>query len=222
LLHRPDGTVCYVTDVVSPVLDSTGALNGMVIVFRDATSEVARARDLQHRALHDTLTGLSNRSDFNERLREAFAKAHHLNRPAALIAIDLDKFKFVNDTGGHAAGDAILCKVAEACRSAVRTSDTVARLGGDEFALILENCPADQARLIACKLLQALNPIRIEWGVRQFTVNASLGLATTSAQTPDEKSWLESADQACYQAKKDGRSRLYLADASQGKSFALA
>ena len=207
-LHRPDGTVCWVSDVVSPVVDSTGGVSGMVIVFRDASDEVVRSRDLQHRAMHDSLTGLSNRIEFHERLREAFLKSRHLNRPAAVIAVDLDRFKAVNDTGGHAAGDAILRKVADACRGAVRNSDTVARLGGDEFAVILENCGAANANQVARQLLQALNPLAIEWDGQTYSVNASLGLALTSAQMTDEKAWLADADKACYQAKKAGRGQL--------------
>jgi diguanylate cyclase len=108
----------------SPVLEATGVVSGMVIVFHDVTLDVDRTRDLQHRAMRDPLTGLSNRTEFEERLRTVFGKAHHLDRPAAVIAIDLDRFKAVNDAAGHAAGDAVLCKVAEACRHAVRLSDS--------------------------------------------------------------------------------------------------
>jgi diguanylate cyclase (GGDEF)-like protein len=180
----------------------------MVIVFRDASQEVIRDRDLQHRAMHDSLTGLSNRIEFQERLREAFLKSRHLSRPAAVVAVDLDRFKAVNDTGGHAAGDAILRQVADACRGAVRASDTVARLGGDEFAIILENCGAANADQIARQLLQALNPLAIEWDGRSYSVNASLGLAMTADDMIDEKSWLARADQACYQAKRAGRGQL--------------
>jgi diguanylate cyclase (GGDEF)-like protein/PAS domain S-box-containing protein len=208
LLHRADGTVCWVSDVVSPIVDSAGGVSGMVLVFRDASQEVIRDRDLQHRAMHDSLTGLSNRIEFQERLREAFVKSRHLGRPAAVVAVDLDRFKAVNDTGGHAAGDAILRQVANACRGAVRASDTVARLGGDEFAVILENCGAANADQIARQLLQALNPVAIEWDGRSYSVNASLGLAMTADDMIDEKSWLASADQACYQAKRTGRGQL--------------
>jgi diguanylate cyclase (GGDEF)-like protein/PAS domain S-box-containing protein len=206
LLHRPDGTVCWVSDVVSPIVDSTGGVSGMVIVFRDASQEVVRDRDLQHRAMHDSLTGLSNRIEFQERLREAFLKSRHLSRPAAVIAVDLDRFKAVNDTGGHAAGDAILRQVAEACRGIVRHSDTVARLGGDEFAVILENCAGTTAEQIARQ--QALNPLGIEWDGHRYSVNASLGLAMTCNDMSDERAWLENADKACYQAKKAGRGQL--------------
>ncbi len=211
LLHRPDGSVCYVTDVVTPVLDSTGAVSGMVIVFRDATVEVDRARDLHHRAMHDPLTGLINRNVFDQRLRAAFGKAHHLNRPAAVMAIDLDRFKALNDAAGHAAGDAMLCKVAEACRVAVRSSDSVARLGGDEFAIIIDSCGEDRAKHIGELILRALNPLEMEWEGSHYDVGASIGLALTNARMADEKAWLEAADKACYVAKREGRGRLQIA-----------
>jgi diguanylate cyclase len=205
LLHRADGTVCGVSGVVSPIVDSTGGVSSIVIVFRDASEEVIRDRDLQHRAMHDSLTGLSNRIEFQERLREAFLKSHHLSRPAAVIAFDLDRFKAVNDTGGHAAGDAVLQAVAEACRGVVRTSDTLARLAGDEFAVILENCVAANAEQIARQLRQALNPPAIKWEGQIYSVDANLGLAVTTQSMSDVAAWLESADKACYQAKKAGR-----------------
>jgi diguanylate cyclase (GGDEF)-like protein/PAS domain S-box-containing protein len=211
LLIRADGTFCHVTDIVSPVLETTGAVSGMVIVFHDVTLDVDRTRDLQHRATRDPLTGLSNRAEFEERLRTVFAKARHLERPAAVIAIDLDRFKAVNDAAGHAAGDAVLCKVAKACRLAVRLSDTVGRLGGDEFAIILDNCSEDRAKRIGQQLLQALNPLEIECGGSHYTIGASLGVAMNTMHMADAKAWLESADQACFNAKRQGRGRLQIA-----------
>jgi diguanylate cyclase (GGDEF)-like protein/PAS domain S-box-containing protein len=208
LLIRVDGTFCHVTDIVSPVLEATGVLAGMVIVFHDVTLDVDRTRNLQHRALHDPLTGLSNRAEFGERLRAVFGKARHLDRPAAVMAIDLDRFKAVNDAAGHAAGDAVLCKVAEACRLAVRSSDIVGRLGGDEFAIILENCPEDRAQQIGQQLLKALNPLEIEWEGSRYTTGASIGLAMNTMNISDEKVWLEVADQACFEAKRQGRGQL--------------
>jgi diguanylate cyclase len=211
LLMRADGTFCHVTDIVSPVLEATGVVTGMVIVFHDVTLDVDRTRDLQHRAMHDPLTGLSNRAEFEERLRSMFAKARHLDRPAAVMAIDLDRFKAVNDAGGHAAGDAVLRKVAEACRLAVRLSDIVGRLGGDEFAIVLDNCPEERAKHIGKQLLQALNPLEVEWGGSRYTTGASIGLAMSTVHMADAKAWLESADQACFEAKRQGRGRLEIA-----------
>jgi diguanylate cyclase (GGDEF)-like protein/PAS domain S-box-containing protein len=216
LLHRTDGTVCYVTDVVSPVLDKTGLVSGVVIVFRDVTLDVDRTRDLQHRAMHDPLTGLSNRAEFEHRLRAVFEKARHLDRPAAVMAIDLDRFKAVNDAAGHAAGDAVLCKVAAACRHTVRSSDIIARLGGDEFAIILDNCTEDRAKHIGQQLLRALNPLEIEWEGSRYTIGASIGLAVNTMDMADEKSWLEAADKACYIGKREGRGRLRITARRQG------
>jgi diguanylate cyclase (GGDEF)-like protein/PAS domain S-box-containing protein len=211
LLIRTDGTVCHVMDVVSPVLDMAGLVTGVVIVFRDATLDVDRTRDLQHRAMHDPLTGLSNRVEFEQRLRAVFEKARHLDRPAAVMAIDLDRFKAVNDAAGHAAGDAVLCKVAAACRLTVRSSDIVARLGGDEFAVILDNCAEDRAKYIGQQLLRTLNPLEFEWKGSSHTIGASIGLAMNTMDVSDEKSWLEAADKACYDAKRQGRGRLRIA-----------
>jgi diguanylate cyclase (GGDEF)-like protein/PAS domain S-box-containing protein len=211
LLIRTDGTVCHVTEIVAPVLDVRGVVNGVVIVFRDVTRDVDRTRDLQRRAMHDPLTGLSNRADFDQRLRAVFGKARHLEQPTALLAIDLDRFKEVNDTAGHAAGDAALCQVATACRFAVRSSDTVARLGGDEFAIILDNCAEERAAYIGQHLLQALNPLVFEWKGAQCSIGAGIGVAMRRIDMADEQSWLQAADEACYDAKRQGRGRLRIA-----------
>jgi diguanylate cyclase (GGDEF)-like protein/PAS domain S-box-containing protein len=214
LLIRADGTFCHVTDIVSPVLETTGVVSGMVIVFHDVTRDVDRTRDLQHRAMRDPLTGLSNRAEFEERLRTVFGRARHLDRPAAVMAIDLDRFKAVNDAAGHAAGDAVLCKVAEACRLALRSSDIVGRLGGDEFAIILNNCSEDRATDIGRQILRTLNPLECEWKGSRYTIGASIGLAM-NRDMADEKSWLDAADKACYIAKRDGRGLLRIATPMQ-------
>jgi diguanylate cyclase (GGDEF)-like protein/PAS domain S-box-containing protein len=214
-LHRSDGSICYVTDVVSPILDSAGTLSGLVLVFHDATAEAERALDLQHRATHDPLTGLINRAEFEKRMHEAYAKARHLGRPSAVLAIDLDRFKAVNDTAGHAAGDALLCKVADACRLAVRSSDTVARLGGDEFAIILDNCAQERVCSIARQILQSLNPLSIGWEGATYSIGASIGVAMTSLDLSGERAWLKAADEACYLAKRDGRGILKIAEAER-------
>jgi diguanylate cyclase (GGDEF)-like protein/PAS domain S-box-containing protein len=214
LLIRADGTICHVSDSVSPVFEATGVVSGMVIVFHDVTLAVDRTRDLQHRAMHDPLTGLSNRAEFEEKLRAVFGRAFHLDRPAAVMAIDLDRFKAVNDAAGHAAGDAVLCKVAEACRLAVRSTDVVGRLGGDEFAIVLDNCNVGRAEQIGQQLLQALNPLEIEWGGLRCSTGASIGLAMKTAQMADAKAWFELADQACLEVKRKGRGQLLMGHVS--------
>jgi diguanylate cyclase (GGDEF)-like protein/PAS domain S-box-containing protein len=215
LLHRPDGSLSFISDVVSPVLDSAGLVTGMVIVLRDASGEIKRSQDLTRRANHDALTGLLNRAAFEQRMTEVFSRSHLLDRSVALLAIDLDRFKAVNDSSGHAAGDAVLCRVAEVCRSKVRSSDTVARLGGDEFAILLDNCSAERAASIGNELLQALNPLDIEWRGTAHSVGASIGVSLLDDAMASVGEWVAAADRACYGAKRSGRGRLQVEPASR-------
>jgi diguanylate cyclase (GGDEF)-like protein/PAS domain S-box-containing protein len=208
VLHRPDGITCYVRDVVSPVLGSQGRVTGIVVVFQEAGADVARVKDLDHRANHDTLTGLANRFEFQRRLKESFDRARTLDLSAALLAIDLDKFKAVNDSGGHAAGDAVLRRVAEVLRNAVRHPDVVARLGGDEFAVILPNCPPDRILAVGEQIARALNPLSTPWQGSDFVTGASVGLAELDRSFSSETQWLAAADDACYRAKSRGRGQL--------------
>jgi diguanylate cyclase (GGDEF)-like protein len=215
LLHRPDGSLSFISDVVSPVLDSAGLVTGMVIVLRDASGEITRSQDLDRRANHDALTGLFNRAAFDQKLNEVFSRSHLLDRSVALLAIDLDQFKAVNDSAGHAAGDAVLCRVAEVCRSKVRSSDTVARSGGDEFAILLDNCSAERANSIGNEILQALNPLQIEWRGAPHSVGASIGVSLLGDEMASVGEWVAAADRACYGAKRSGRGRLQFEPASQ-------
>ena len=210
ILHRPDGATCYVMDSAAPLLDSTGHVTGIVLALRDATAEVERLRELRHRATYDPLTGLVNRAEFQQRLRDTWRKARHLDRPAALLAIDLDRFKALNDAAGHAAGDAMLRQVAKVCCMHVRSSDTVARLGGDEFAIILDHCAAASVEGISHKILHALNPLEIEWDGTRHSIGASIGVSGVTADMLSESDWMEAADKACYRAKSQGRGQIRL------------
>ena len=208
VLHRSDGSVSYVTVCVSPVAAHGERVTGAVIVLRDDTERYYRERELTDRARRDALTGLSNRYEFERRAKRAFERARLLGVPAAVVAIDLDRFKAVNDLGGHAAGDAVLRRVAEVLRARVRSSDTVARLGGDEFALILENCTPERIRSLVEGISKALNPLETEWESTVHVIGASLGVAAASEQFPDDVAWLAAADQACYDGKRTGRGKL--------------
>jgi diguanylate cyclase len=210
ILHRADGGFCFIMDVVSPVLDTSGTVSGMVVVLRDASNEVRRAQDLTHRATHDALTGLHNRAAFEQQLAQVSNRSRMLDRPAVLLAIDLDRFKALNDAAGHAAGDAALVKVAEVCRATVRSTDMVARLGGDEFAIVLDNCSPQRGDVLGQKLLQALNPLQIEWQGMPYSIGASIGVAAWSEDLAGEKDWMAAADQACYVAKRSGRGQLQM------------
>ena len=140
VLSRKDGSRCSIREVVSPILNEHGEFSGSVIVFQDFTDARTLQRELAHAAAHDSLTGLANRASFDERHVRTGRKRRR-NRAWSIFSsiVDLDNFKSVNDTGGHAAGDLLLRQVAETIKAMVRPDDLVARLGGDEFAVILKN-----------------------------------------------------------------------------------
>ncbi len=168
-------------------------------------SEQRRAREeLEWSAAHDPLTGLANRKAFEQRAARAF-EALPRSLPAAIVFIDLDHFKPINDTAGHAAGDAMLRAVATEMTARVRASDLVVRLGGDEFALLLERCPLDVALRVAENVRAAIAGIVLPWEQRQLRVGASVGVACIAPDMPDVAAWVTAADAACYAAKAAGR-----------------
>jgi diguanylate cyclase len=213
-LHRPDGSVRYVTEAASPVLDSDGHVIGTVVVLRDVSSHHERDRELKHRAAHDLLTGLVNRFEFERRAETVFSQARHLERSVAMMVVDLDRFKAVNDAGGHAAGDAVLRKVAAVLKSAARHSDTVARVGGDEFAIILERCSAARAAGVGRQILAALNSLKVAWNETTYCIGASIGVAMLEKEYVDVAAWISAADVACYEVKRTGRGQMVFARAA--------
>ena len=136
--------------------DRQGSLIGTVLVFHDTTEQRSLMEQLSYQASHDALTGLVNRREFERRLQLLLETKTSDGLGHVLFVLDLDRFKLVNDTCGHAAGDGLLRKCAEIFQSYARQNDTVARLGGDEFGVILEKCPADKAVSIAEKMRQAV------------------------------------------------------------------
>jgi diguanylate cyclase (GGDEF)-like protein/PAS domain S-box-containing protein len=211
LLHRPDGSPCYIVDAASPVHDSEGAVSGVVVVLQDATEGMARDRELSHRAAHDPLTGLTNRFEFERRLRECVERYRHIQRPATLLLIDLDRFKAVNDTGGHAAGDEVLRRVAQLLTSIVRDTHAVSRLGGDEFAILLTHSDPAHAELVGSKVLRAVAELNVTWDGTVYTVGASIGAASLRQGLADFADWVAAADRACYEAKRAGRGQMRVA-----------
>jgi len=199
-----------VTEAASPVLDSNGHVIGTVVVLRDASRHYERDRELKHRAAHDLLTGLVNRFEFERRAETLFDRARHLESSVAMMVVDLDRFKAVNDAGGHAAGDAVLRKVAAVLKSASRHSDTVARVGGDEFAIVLESCSAARAGGVGRQILAALNSLKIEWNETAYSIGASIGVAMLEKEYADVAGWMSAADvRATRPSEPDGR-RSYL------------
>jgi diguanylate cyclase (GGDEF)-like protein/PAS domain S-box-containing protein len=205
VLERPDGSACYVSDTATPVVDADGTLSGFVIVLHDVTVSLQRTRELHHRADHDALTGLLNRAAFERNVHQAFVLAARIGTPSALIVMDLDRFKAVNDSAGHAAGDAVLRHVAAVMHRSVRPADAVGRLGGDEFGVLLADCDPARSREVAARLREVLNPLVTSWEGVTHATGASLGLAQYGSQFADPGEWLKAADLACYDAKRRKR-----------------
>jgi diguanylate cyclase (GGDEF)-like protein/PAS domain S-box-containing protein len=179
---------------------------GTIWTIEDVTAAKEQRERLAYTASHDALTGLCNRPAF-ERLLDA-AAAVAASEPFCALFIDLDRFKQVNDTGGHAAGDALLRDIAQILSAQVRKTDVVARLGGDEFAVLLAACPSGQAQTIANKLCAAVLAYELAWEGTRFSVGASVGLVEVGAGFAAATDVLRAADSACYEAKKRGRSRV--------------
>ena len=192
-----------------PIFDIGGAFQGYRGVGRDVTKERHITQQMNHQAKHDALTGLVNRREFVHRLENALAHSKRDGASYVLCYLDLDQFKIVNDTVGHAAGDALLKELAGILCSRLRTRDTLSRVGGDEFALLLENCQLDSGVQIAESLLAVLADFRFQWEGREFRVGASIGVVSISDKTDTALQILSQADLACYTAKDLGRNRIY-------------
>lgn len=179
---------------------------GIIWTLSDVTAQVASRAMLEWSAGHDPLTGLANRKLLDQRLHKVFHedKAHEWS---AVVVIDLDDFKPVNDSGGHAAGDAMLRAVAGAIGSCVRTSDLVARTGGDEFALVLEGCPTATALRIAKDVRTAVGAIELKWQGRTLRIRASIGMAQLQPSMVDVADWIGLADSRCYEDKRSAKQR---------------
>lgn len=202
-MRRPDGEVFWAQLRGRPV-DMADNSAGTIWTVSDVTAQVAARQQLEWVATHDPLTGLGNRKAFEERHAQLF-EARSRQVPSALIVIDLDAFKPVNDAAGHAAGDAMLKRVAQAICLCVRSRDLVVRMGGDEFAVLLEHCDHAAALAVAEEVRDAITGILLSHEGHLLRVGASLGVASLRADTASAAAWLEEADTACYRAKAAGR-----------------
>ncbi|GAB1544505.1 hypothetical protein NUACC21_71810 [Scytonema sp. NUACC21] len=210
VLITRNGSEIPIDDSAAPIRDRNGEIIGAVMVFQDVSQTRSMARQLSWQATHDPLTGLSNRREFERRLEIAFNNAKVQNLQHALCYLDLDRFKIVNDTCGHFAGDELLRQVTALLQNQVRSSDTLARLGGDEFAILLEACPLDPALRIANTILQRIQEFRFVWQDKTFNIGVSIGLVPIDADSQSMNSVLSAADAACYTAKHRGRNRVHL------------
>ena len=194
----------------APIRDSNNKVIGAVLVFHDVTKLRNLAKQLAHQATHDSLTGLINRIEFDNRVELAIHSARNNEKTHALCYIDLDQFKVVNDTCGHHAGDELLKQLTSLMLENMRESDTLARLGGDEFGILLSGCPLEHATEIAEKMRVLVEDYRFVWEGDVFRVGASIGLAPITAETTDLTELLSAADSACYVAKEQGRNRVHI------------
>lgn len=208
-LRKRDGKEAVVQMTVAVVADNEGRPQGLVLTFRDTSQTAALLRELAYRTSHDSLTGLLNREEFERQLKRLAHDASAGGGPHALCYIDLDQFKLVNDTCGHAAGDALLKDVAKALEGQIGKRDVLARLGGDEFGLILPDCPSSEALRRAQAVVDALEKLRFAWSDRQFSCAGSVGVAPIDRNSGTHESVLMAADAACYVAKDRGRGRVH-------------
>jgi diguanylate cyclase (GGDEF)-like protein/PAS domain S-box-containing protein len=189
---------------VTPLRFDGKDILGLVLVLHDTSELRGLTRQMTYQASHDALTGLVNRREFERRLQEAMDSAQTGNVGHALCYLDLDRFKAVNDTCGHTAGDNMLREVASLIKEAVRDSDTVGRIGGDEFALLLVGCPLEKARQIADDVVRSVNDYRFVWKDKIFNIGVSIGLVEIGRGGGAIEDMMNSADSACYVAKKQG------------------
>ena len=208
LLSRTNGNERSIELSASPIRNGAQELIGAVVLLHDVTEMRGLARQMSYQATHDALTGLVNRREFERRLEEAIESGHRGAGQHVLCYLDLDRFKIVNDTSGHLAGDSMLREVAKLLRDAVRDSDTVGRLGGDEFGTLLVGCPLDKARQIADDLTRSVGDYRFVWKDKIFNIGVSVGLVEISRESGTLEELLAAADTACYVAKKQGSGRV--------------
>lgn len=205
VLVRRDGVEFAIEDSAAPIHDRNGRVTGAVIVFHDVSESRAMAEKMAYLAQHDFLTGLANRSLLTERLARAIGLAKRHQKQVALLFVDLDDFKRINDTMGHTMGDQLLKLVADRLVTCVRSTDTVCRQGGDEFVILLAEIEQIQdAANVADKLIAALaEPQHV--GEHAFTVTLSVGISVYPDDSHDVDTVMKNADTAMYQAKASGR-----------------
>ncbi|MCB1955394.1 MAG: PAS domain S-box protein [Rhodocyclaceae bacterium] len=202
--YRKDGSLFWAEVSVSPVLDEGGSLTHYISVITDVTERIRFEEELKHHATHDSLTGLANRVLLSDRIDQAVAHAQRSGRQAAVLLLDLDRFKFINDSLGHSAGDAVVKTVGARLESCLRRGDTVARIGGDEFAVVLAELPVDAGvSNVIGKIEQALS-LPVDLPGQQLFVSASVGVSLAPSDGTSAEALLRNADAAMYAAKEQG------------------
>ena len=205
ILVRRDGSEIPIEDSVAPIHDREGGATGAVIVFRDVSVARAMALQMAHSAQHDFLTGLPNRMLLNDRMSQAIALAQRTSKKVAVLFLDLDGFKHINDSLGHPTGDKLLQSIAKRLVDCVRGSDTVSRQGGDEFVVLLSEVEqSEDAAITARRMLQAVAEAH-SIDQHDLHVTTSIGVSVYPDDGSDAETLIKNADTAMYQAKENGR-----------------
>ncbi len=194
----------------SPIRGPGNSISGTVVVLHDVSEIRGLTRQMSYQATHDALTGLINRREFERRVEEAMDSARAEDAVHILFYMDLDRFKAVNDSCGHLAGDNMLREVAGLIKAQVRDSDFVGRLGGDEFGTLLVGCPIDKARQIAADICNAVADYRFVWKDKIFNIGISIGVVEIGHAAASLADLMSAADSACYVAKQRGRGQVHV------------
>jgi len=210
LLVARNGREYSIEESGAPIRAHNGDILGAVMVFRNVTSSRNLTKKIQHQAAHDALTGLVNRTEFENQLQHTLGRASGQKRQCALLYCDLDQFKIVNDTCGHAAGDNLLKQLASILAGQLRDQDTIGRLGGDEFGVILQDCEPSGAIKVAEKLRESTGEFRFLWQEKTFAIGVSIGVVFINDYFASTDALLQAADEACYAAKEAGRNRIHV------------
>jgi diguanylate cyclase (GGDEF)-like protein len=202
--RRKTGETYVVSQTVTPLVDQDGVVTHLVTAQEDVTTQRQAETRIEHMANHDSLTDLPNRTLLTERLQVALARGGRDGQGVGVLCLDLDRFKLVNDTLGHAMGDGLLREIAARLKDSMRDCDLIACFGGDEFIVVVPNCDVNVARRVAERLLDCLGqPARI--GDQDVSVTASIGIALSSPETRNVEALLKQADAAMYRVKEMGR-----------------
>jgi len=212
LLIQADGERELSVELTASPIKGPGddAAAGVVVIMHDVTEIRGLTQKMSYQAAHDPLTGLINRREFERRVEQSLNKVRDDGVAHVLCYLDLDRFKAVNDSCGHLAGDNLLREIAGLIKEQVRESDSVARLGGDEFGMLLIRCPLDKARQIADDVCRAVRDHRFVWQDKIFTVGVSIGLVEVGRDGASISDLLAAADSACYVAKQQGRGQVHV------------
>jgi diguanylate cyclase (GGDEF)-like protein/PAS domain S-box-containing protein len=210
VLKRRDGSKIVVLENSRVVRDADDRALFYEGTLTDITASHELSQQLSYDASHDPLTGLANRREFELRLQRALELVQATGTTHAVCFVDLDRFKAVNDSCGHVAGDELLRQLGQELEQNVRAADVVARLGGDEFAVLLHNCGPDDAQQVAGNLLKAVAAYQFVWGAKAYTLGASIGVVMVTPHMRRIAQVMNAADAACYAAKDAGRNRLHV------------